>query len=153
MRERQTYRDRLDSLFRQIPAPTDNLYLHSHLVKFACVLVCGYIEVSLRDILQEYTQTRASNEVSSYVTRQLERFQNPKMEGIIQLVGAFSQDWADSLRTETRDQLKDHIDSLVANRNQIAHGKDVGLSHVRLNEYYQSALRVIEIVEEQCATG
>ena len=83
----------------------------------------------------------------------MERFQNPKMETVIQLVGAFSQDWADNLKTETRDQLKDHIDSLVANRNQIAHGKDVGLSHVRLNDYYQSAVKVIELIEEQCDTS
>ena len=151
MRERQAYRDRLDSLLRQIPAPTENLFLHTSLIKFACVLVCGYIEVSLRDILQEYTRRRASSEVSNYVNRRLERFQNPKMETVIQLVGAFSQDWANNLKAETKDQLKDHIDSLVANRNLIAHGKDVGLSHVRLNEYYQSALRVIEVVEEQCA--
>ena len=153
MRERQAYRDRLDSLFRQIPATSNNPFLHSHLVKFACVLVCGYVEVSLRDILQEYTRTKASVEVSNYVSKRLNRFQNPRMGVVIELVEAFSRDWADSLRTETKDRLKDQIDSLVASRNQIAHGKDVGLSLVRLEEYYRSAQKVIELVEKQCDTG
>ena len=152
MRERQAYRDRLDSLFRHIPTLADDPYLQSNLVKFACVLVCGYIEVSLRDILQEYTRTRASVEVGKYVSRQLERTRNPKMEIILQLVGAFSQDWDNNIRDQTRGRLKDHVDSLINDRNQIAHGKDVGLSFIQLQEYYQSALSVIALIERQCST-
>lgn len=151
MRERQAYRNRLDSLFRQISLLTDDFYVQSNLVKFACVLVCGYMEISLRDILQEYTQTRSSAEVGKYVGRQLERFRNPKMEVILQLVGAFSQDWANSVEGRTRGRLKDHVDSLVNDRNLIAHGRDVRLSYVQLQGYYASALEVIQLVEEQCA--
>lgn len=150
MRERQAYRNRLDSLIGQIPNLTDASGLQSHLVKFACVLVCGYIEVSLRDILQEYTHTRASENIRQFVNKQLGRSRNPNMEGIVQLVGAFSQDWAEDMRIKTQGRLKDHVDSLVANRNQIAHGESVGLSYVQLEGYYRSALAVIELVEKQC---
>lgn len=153
MRERQAYRNRLEDLFDQISKLTDNVALQSHLVRFACVLVCGYVEVSLRDILQEYTRARTSREVGRYVGRQLGRFRNPRMEGILHLVGGFSQDWAENIRTETQGRLKDHVDSLVANRNQIAHGENVGLSYTQLQGYYQSALTVIELVEKQCGTN
>ncbi len=75
------------------------------------------------------------------------------MEGILQFVGAFSKDWAESIKSSTQGEIKDQVDSLVANRNRIAHGRDVGLSHFRLREYYRSALRVIELVEKQCGTN
>ena len=153
MRERQAYRNRLDSLFRQISNLSDDIYLQSNLVKLACVLVCGFIEVSLRDILQEYTRTRASAEVGKYVSRQLERFRNPNMEPILQLVGAFSPDWRMSMESESQGKLKLQVDSLVNDRNQIAHGRDVRLSYAELQEYYQSALDVIELVEKQCGAG
>ena len=153
MREREAYQNRLDDLFAQIPTLVDNRDLQSHLVKFACVLVCGYIEVALRDILQEYTLANASSgEVRRYVDKQLERSPNPSMGAILGLMRAFSEDWANNLSNETRGKLQRHVDSLVANRNQIAHGKNesVVLSYAELKEYYQSALTVIELVEKQC---
>lgn len=150
MRERQAYQNRLDNLFRQIASLSGDTFLQASLVKFACVLVCGFIEVSLREILQEYTRKRASAEVGKYVSRQLEWFQNPKMELILQLVGAFSLDWRMNLEGETQGKLKLQVDSLVNDRNQIAHGRDVRLSYAELNEYYRSALEVIKLVERQC---
>ena len=153
MRERQSYRNRLDNLISQIPTLSSDLYLQSNLVKFACVLVCGYVEVSLRDVLQEYTRKRASVEVGKYANRQLERIRNPKMEVILELMGAFSQDWKKSMESETQGRLKLHVDSLVNDRNLIAHGKDVGLSYVQLQGYYRSALAVIELIEKHCNAG
>ena len=150
MRERQAYRNRLDRLIRQTPALSDDLYLRANLEKFACVLVCGYIEVSIREILQEYTRTRASVEVGKYVNSQLEWFRNPNMERILQLVGAFSEEWRESLESETQGRIKLQVDSLVNHRNQIAHGRDVRISHTKLKEYYQSAQAVVELVEERC---
>ena len=156
MREREVYQNRLDDLFAQIPTLADKRDLQSHLVKFTCVLVCGYVEVALRDILQEYTRASASSEeVRRYVDKQLERSPNPSMGAILGLMRAFSEDWAQNLSNETKGKLQRHVDSLAANRNQIAHGKNenVVLSYAELKDYYRSALTVIKLIEMQCDTS
>ena len=155
MRERQAYRHRLDSLFEQIPDLTENHALQSQLVKFACILVCGYVEVALRDILQEYTSSNtASNELQRFVDEQLKRSPNPNMGAILGLVRTFSKDWAEDLRIMTQGRIREHVNSLVYNRNQIAHGQNenVVLSYSELREYYLSAQALVDLIEKQCGT-
>ena len=79
----------------------------------------------------------------------LERFYNPKMEKILNLTGKFNLAWENQLRESTEGELKEAIDSIVANRNRIAHGKDVGISYVIIKKYYANAIKVVEMIENQ----
>jgi hypothetical protein len=72
------------------------------------------------------------------------------MNNILQLVGLFSEEWAENMRIETEGELKAAVDSIVNNRHQIAHGKDIGLSLVQISEFYQRSIRVVEILHECC---
>ncbi len=51
------------------------------------------------------------------------------------------------------DELKDAIDSIVSLRNRIAHGESVGITYIRILEYYQRANRVIDFLINQCHPG
>jgi len=42
------------------------------------------------------------------------------------------------------------IDSVVANRHQIAHGRFVGLTLGRMKQYYDEIIKAIALVDEQC---
>ena len=43
---------------------------------------------------------------------------------------------------------KDALDSVIANRNSIAHGESVGLTYMRINDYYKRIGEVIDFVDE-----
>lgn len=145
------YQKRLDGLFKQVSLLGDNAELQSHWARYLCVLVSGFIEISVRSLYSGYAKNKAAPYVANFVEHYLERLQNPNMDRIVTLAGAFSPKWEEELRIVTEGELKDAVDSVVANRNRIAHGDDVGITFARVQGYYKRVARVVEIVEQQCA--
>jgi hypothetical protein len=145
-----SYQQRLDHLFEQVKSIPGDSELQSHWARYLCILVSGYIETSVIAIYIEYTKGKASPDVLNFVERRLLSQQNLNMDKIIQLVGTFNNKWAEDLSTATRGELKDAVDSIVANRNKIAHGENVGLSYVRLREWYKCVVKVIALIDGQC---
>lgn len=150
-REASQHKDRLDGLFKQVGEVSD-INLRGHWARYLCVLVSGFIEVSIRAILTEYVKSRADTSVANYVIQDLNRFRNPNMERILQTLGAFNSTWADNVRerTEAESELKAAIDTIIANRNGIAHGENVGITYTTIQNHYRNAVSVIELIEEQC---
>lgn len=144
------YRQRLDSLFERV-RDIEDLELKSHWARYLCVLVSGYLETSVRAIYNEYASKRADENVSNFVSNGLRRFQNPKMGNILNLAETFNLQWAEELKNNIDDELKESINSIVANRHNIAHGRDSDISYVRIFKYYQNAVKVIELIEKQCS--
>ena len=142
-------KQRLDNLFKKITSTDTDL--QSHWARYLCILVSGFLETSVRIIYREYAKSKATPQVANFVEGKLEDFQNPKMEKILQLTGLFSKEWADELRLKTKDELKDAVDSIANNRNQIAHGGSVGISYSQIKSYYDRAIEVIELIENQCS--
>lgn len=148
-REANQHKDRLDDLFKQVGEVSD-INLQGHWARYLCVLVSGFIEVSIRAILTEHVKNKSAPSVANYVVRGLDRFQNPNMERILQTLGAFNPAWADEIGKLTEGELKDAVDSVRANRNRIAHGGNVNIRYRTIAFYYDNAVKVIEIIEEQC---
>ena len=146
-------KNRLDDLFDRVKEFSGDPELQSHWARYLCVQASGFIEISVRAILVEYAKDKSAPPVANYVERQLNRLQNPNMERILQLLRSFRSTWADELKSRTEGEPKDAIDSIIANRNNIAHGKNVGITYTTVHRNYQSALTVIELIEEQCNSG
>jgi hypothetical protein len=153
MRDVELHRSksRLDAVFRQAGGlgASGDQELQAHFSRYLCVLVAGFVEVSVRRIFVRYAGGHSDPNVARFVTEQLKGFQNPKMENIYLLARGFSVDWEADLRTVTAGELKDAIDSVVANRHKIAHGESVGLSLGVLKGYYARVVEVIEVLEER----
>jgi len=144
------YKDRLDYLFAQVAAFNNNVELQSHWARYLCILVSGFIETSVIVIYSEYVKQKSHAYVTNYVSSRLERFTNPKMEDILELAGKFSSDWRQQLEITTTDEQKAAVDSIVANRNRIAHGANVGISYDRVSKYYKNIVKVIQTIEDIC---
>ncbi len=144
------YQQRLDNLFKQIATFSGDVELQSHWARYLCVLVSGFLEVSIRAIYGQYARNKASHYVANFVESELKGFQNPKMEKILELTKSFSPTWADELKIVTDGELKDAVDSIVAVRNNIAHGQNVGITYTTIKNYYQNVVKVIEMLENQC---
>lgn len=148
-REVLRYRQRLDALFQRT-GQLEDLELQAHWARYLCVLTSGFLEVSMRALFTQYARAVSAPSVAKYVQRRLEDFQSPKMSNICGLVRDFNQIWADELEVGTAGELKDAVNSIVANRHLIAHGRDVGVSHTQMKEYYARAVRVVDLVRAWC---
>ncbi len=145
------YKKRLDYLFDRAKEFAGEPELQAHWSRYLCVLVSGFLEVAVQTLFTEYAKSKATPVVSNYVDAQVSRFQNPKMDKILELTRAFSSEWAEELDKATSGELKDAIDSIAANRHKIAHGESVGISLSRISRYYRDAVRVIDLIEAQLA--
>jgi len=150
LREAVRYRNRLDDLFNSVGTLGANPELQSHWAKYLCILVSGYLEVAIKEIYREFVGQRADRRVLSFVEAQLNGFQNPNVQKISELAGGFDKDWGKEISDSLDEELRDHINSIVSNRHQIAHGRDVGLSYTRMRDYYQSSLKLVDLIKRQC---
>lgn len=145
------YRDRLDYLFNQVSSLPD-LELQAHWSRYLCVLVSGFLETSIRAIYADYASKKSAPFVANFVQDKLEYFQNPSMAKILDLVQSFNPQWADDLRIRTDGEIRDAINSIVNVRNGIAHGENVGISYAIIRDYYQNAITLIDLIDQQCGT-
>ena len=144
-------KEHLDRLFSKVNSFSTDDELKSHLVQYLCVQVSGFVEISMQALLAEYDRNQSNSFVANYVEQQLQRnFQNPNMETIFQMMKSFNPDWEVDLKTQVTDERRGAIGSIRSNRNQIAHGRSVTISYAPIKRYYQSAVAVIELIEEQC---
>lgn len=145
------YKQRLDNLFGQISVFSGNPELQSQWARYLCVLVSGFLEISICAIYGEFARRTASPYVANFVKYELGSFQNPKMGKILELTRAFNPQWANQLEVATEGQLKDAVNSVVANRIQIAHGRDVGITYARIKGYYEDVIQVVNLIEGMCS--
>jgi len=124
--------------------------MQSHWSRYLCVLVAGFLETSVRSIYSDFARKSASGKVANYVEAKLRPTLNLKMSGILQLTRAFSPEWAEQLSKNTEGERKAAVDSIVANRNQIAHGQPVEITYGRIKRYYDKVVEVLELIENHC---
>lgn len=121
----------------------------SHWARYLCVLVAGLIETAAQLVLSEYARTHASSEAANFIANQMKYQSNLNANKLKQLLGAFSDQWADDFDLSLTDAQKDAVDSILANRHNIAHGRFVGISLVRIKDYYDRVIQVLEWVSER----
>ncbi len=142
-------RKKLDGLFEHIRNVSEEPEVRSHWAKYLCILVSGFVETSIRGIYEQYAADKSSPKIANYVGNRLKGFQNPRMDKILDLCGAFSPEWKGEL-ANAPEEAKSAMNSIVANRNRIAHGEDVGLTYGMIYDYYQNAKKIIDMIETQC---
>lgn len=145
-------KQRLDWLIKEAEKfQGDQLELQAHWARYLCVLAAGFLENALSEVYSNYAKSAANAQVSNYVEAALRQIKNPKAGRFINTARAFDRSWEESLVTfiET-DGRKDAIDAIMANRHLIAHGKDSGISLVRVKSYLKKSIEVVEFIETQC---
>jgi hypothetical protein len=129
----------------------NQLELQSHWARYLCVLVAGFLENAISEVYSCYVQECSNEQVANYVESVLNRIQNPKSQKFLETARSFNRDWESNLNTYIEQNgRKDAIDSVMANRHLIAHGKDSGIALARLDQYFKKSLEVIDYIEGQC---
>jgi len=143
-------KQRLDSLFDRISKLSLDEEFLAHWSRYLCVLISGFIENAMRILITEYSKKKSHPNVSNYVSKQIKGITNLNKEKILQLLGSFDPEWRNVIEQKISDQQKDAIDSIVANRHNIVHGRSVGITVPQVKNYYQCVLTVIDTIETDC---
>jgi hypothetical protein len=118
-----------------------------------CVKISGNLEVCITEILNEYTREKANPEVRRAVQRMMGTFQNPGCQRIVNLLSNFNTEWGRRFDTfSTDEEIKDKLDSIAANRNLIAHGRDSGISAARITDYNLAHKRTLQFIHDMILT-
>ena len=133
---------KLDNAFEYLSRIEDD-EIKSHYSRYLCVLVSGYLEESIRLILKGYTSEKAHGNIANYFNVTTSNLTNLKTEKICNLLNMFSSIWKDSFLDILTEEEKDAIDSVVANRHHIAHGRDVGVSPARVISWQKNIKKVV----------
>lgn len=146
------HRQRIDHLFQKISSilnPADQ----SEWSKYLCVLVSGYIEESLRVLLEEYAYNNSSSNIQNFVAKEIKNITNCSVGKIENILSKFDSTWKDNFtdqiasKSKRSDEIKNSINSVVTNRHQIAHGKNISLNYSSVSNYYKNVKVAVEILE------
>ena len=123
-----------------------DLEIKAHFSRYLCVLVSGFIENSLRIVLSKYATTRSHPNVANFVNQKLRHQTNFNTRKISQLLGFFLADWSIEFDRTLPDESKKAFDAVLANRNPIVHGNNVGMSYVSIKGYYAGVVKGVELI-------
>ncbi len=129
-----------------------NLELQGHWGKYLCILAAGFLENAISEIYSELTRNSSSPQVASFASKVLQKINNPKASKFVETAYAFKKEWGEELEKyfEDNPKTKTAIDSIMANRHLIAHGKTTTVSVARLKEYLEGSIEALEYIEKQC---
>lgn len=146
------HQQRIDSLFTRVSASATP-FDQSEWSKYLCVLISGFIEQSFRVLLEDYSVHHSSPRIQKFVSKEVERITNCKTEKIKSTLRKFDSRWEEDFVVKissegmSSDEIKASIDSIVATRHAIAHGRSVGVTYASVLGYYKNAKKAVVILD------
>ena len=154
--DRVRYRSRIQSLLNNTPGGggggISEFEVNAHWAKYVCVLVSGYIEQAVKEVLLEHSSSSSGPRVSSYVEKTWPSSKNMACTAINEMLGHFDARWSDIfLSWIDEEERKKEINEIIAWRNSIAHGKESSTNNVTMgsvSKKFKSACDLVDFLEE-----
>lgn len=145
------YKSRITNLFKsfdKVSDPEDQ----AHNAKYLAVLVSGYLEQAIKEILLHYTSKGSRSQISRYIEKTWPISTNMKAEKIVVMLNHFDSDWGNEFNDWLDQDVlrKGHINSIVEWRNSIAHGhesKTTGVTLVSVRTAFATIADLVSLIE------
>ena len=141
----------LDKTFERGKAVGTDPELQSDFAKYLCVLVSGFLEKAVAELVLEHARRSSAPSIQRFVESRTQRTTNVNSRRLQELLGTFDVGWRKDLDVYLVDERKAALDSIVSLRNSIAHGQSVGVTFVRVRDYYSYIQQVVDHVADLCA--
>ena len=143
-------RKQLDATFSRADGLNSDAELLSDFARHLCVLVSGYLEQAIIELIVEYARKHSDQRVQKHLEQRIRKSTNLNSQRLIDLLGGFDSDWRRDLEGFLVDEYKDALNSIVDLRNTISHGRYAGVTMSRVKDYYIHINSVIEHVGQLC---
>lgn len=135
---------KIDSLINKAKSIND-LEINNDFARYIAIRISGLIETTVRECYDQYTSKKASPDVYRYVTRKLKKFQNPRVNDVIELARDFNENWAEEL--EGIDiEIRDAVNSIVTTRHSVAYCGEQSITLAKVEQYYRQVLKFLELI-------
>jgi hypothetical protein len=141
----------LDATFQRSAKVGTDPELQSDLAQYLCVLVSGFFEKAISELLLEHARRHGGPSVQRFIESRTRRLTNINSQRLEDLLGAFDSDWRRDLGLYLIDEPRAAVDSILNLRNSIAHGQSAGVTYHRVKGYYQQVKQVVDRVADLCA--
>ncbi len=143
-------KQRLDETFKRVSGVKGDAELSSDFARHLCVLVSGFLEQAVIELLLEYVRLRSHETIRRHVGQRLRRFTTANSKNITELLGSFDLDWRKDLETFLVGEHKDAVDSVVNLRQAVSHGRFAGITIASVQRYYDRVKEVVDHIADLC---
>lgn len=143
------YIDDLECNIKLATKQTDD-EVTSLLAKIVCIRISGLLEMALKSRISDYSEKKTPKEIKRFLTQKFKDITNLKAKKLCDTLGFFSNDWKNLLEDELSEnsQLKSSLDSLIALRNDIAHGQNCVVSISNVQQYFDDTKKVVNLFDK-----
>ena len=138
---------KLYDLYQQISKVQDD-EIKAHMSKYFCVKMSGYLENTIKILVANYSEKSSPQAISAYVQNSLKTTTNLSEDKLINLLKKFNDDWAVSFTEKINEQQIESLNSIISNRNSIAHGQQDNISYQIISQYFSDIKQIIGILKE-----
>lgn len=136
----------VDELFNRADGIEETNEVAGDLSRYICVRIVGYLEQALaycgRSVCED-----SWGPTQSFALSWLNRIPNPRSDEIIKFVARFEEQWSVDLeRLLSENETGQSLNALLGIRNDIAHGRNQGVSRMRALEYYTSVDSIVQFL-------
>lgn len=140
-------RDRINNLFNSISSEQNkvDISLLPVFSSYMAIKAAGYVEKSVKEILSEYARRNSNKQILQYISSTVEYENSLNCEKIQKIFDKFEKNWWEKIDTKLDQSIRDGVNSLKTIRDQIAHGKHNGTGLTVVKQYFDSAIKLIDI--------
>lgn len=140
--------DSIDEAIKKVEHHTGDAEIASYLSSFLAVMVCGVYEDCIEHLICQRAAKAQDTEVYQYIKSTIaESFRNPKFVCIVEILTKFSRGYADALKNNIEHKSKVALDSIVDNKNAIAHGRPSNVTISDIKDYHNRCIPIFELLE------
>jgi hypothetical protein len=143
------YKSRIIHLFK-LYAENSNTETQSDNAKYLAVLVSGYLEQAIKEILLHYSTSKSTIEISKYLRDTWPTSKNMNTTNIESILNKFNEKWSTEFSEWLNDTRKGDINSIIKWRNFIAHGQEsntTGVTLVSVKEKFTTIKDLVSLIE------
>jgi len=116
---------------------------------FLTIVICGYIEISFREMVYEYAVNKSHPAVANFVYAKMKDIQNPNPGRIEDGLSLFDASWKKRLMNYWEGEQRDALSSLVGLRNKAAHGENAGATLLHVKAYFKEVEDAMNFIEKE----
>jgi hypothetical protein len=145
--------DELDHVETLVIAHGPASTLIPYLTKYAIVRACGTIEQAFKTVVADHCSYRSKAQVKQFLAVSVrDSSSNPSWDNMCRLLGKFDDNWCLDFKSHVdadvdKTQLRESLKSLVAARNDFAHGGNPSSTIGDVKIYFGHARKVIQYMD------
>jgi RiboL-PSP-HEPN len=125
--------------------------VHAFFARYIVVFASGIYEDCIEHLFTEFAKKYGNAEIAFFMSKMLHlHFRNPEYGAMKGWLKHINSDYGDELDQKLISTVgcKDALDSVVTNKNEVAHGKSCSATLGDVEKYHQRVLPIFDAVED-----